>query len=122
DHASGEPMLLAATEAGDLFKLDRAGRRLGSACFGTEGIIGMEVIAHPEKKRNDVVLATRSGGVLVCDDDTLLVRASGNLEMPLTGLMLGPEKDGGRMVYAVTARGVNVLGYYPYFLRKMRTD
>jgi outer membrane protein assembly factor BamB len=122
DHASGETMLLVATEAGDLFKFDRTGRRLLAAGFGSTGIAGMEVISNPEKKRNDIVLALRDGRLLVCDDSGFLVRAAADTGTPLTGLMIFPGRDGERMVYAVSNRGIHAAGYYPYYLRKMRAD
>jgi hypothetical protein len=122
DHASGEAVILAATEAGDLFKFDRAGRRLIAAGLGSAGIAGMEVIANPGKKRNDIVLALRDGQVLVCDDTEFLVRGARRLGEPLTGLMLGPEKDGNWKVFAVSNKTVHTLEYYPYYLRRMRTD
>ncbi len=121
NHAHGKPEILVATGAGDLVRLDRSGQRLGAAGLDAEGIVSLEVMAHPEHKRNDIVVALRDGRVLVCDD-SFLVRASASLGVPLNGLALGGERDGVRMIYAVSGPEIRVLGYYPYFLRKMRTD
>ena len=122
NHSTGEPEILVATEAGDLFRYDRSGRRIDSMGVGS-AITDMLVIPAPSWKRNDIVLSTRDGRVVVCDDASFLVRASVTVgSEPLKGLALGGKTGNEENIRAVSDRGVSVLRYHPFNLRKMRTD
>ncbi|MDP2981700.1 MAG: VCBS repeat-containing protein [Candidatus Latescibacter sp.] len=119
DFASGEPMILVATEAGDLFKYDRTGKRLLSMSVGS-AISDMKIIPVKEHGRNDIVLTTRDGRLFVADD-SLLIRASGNLGgAPLLGITLGGKSEKEEILYAVGEKGISMVSYHPFFLKKSR--
>ncbi|MDP2983235.1 MAG: hypothetical protein Q8O92_07890 [Candidatus Latescibacter sp.] len=112
-------MILVATEAGYLFKYDRTGKRLLSMSVGS-AISDMKISPVKEHGRNDIVLTTRDGRLVVADD-SLIIRASGNLgNTPLLGITLGGKSEKEEILYAVGEKGISMVSYHPFFLKKSR--
>lgn len=119
DPATGQAFVLAATDAGELVKLDRRGRRAGWLKL-SDGISDLAVLEYPGRARRDVVATLRDGGIVVCDED-LLVRASAACPGALTAVFPAGRDGGAELVYGVEGRAATLLKYRPAFLRKSRT-
>ena len=116
---TGEKRIVVATDAGYLIMLDRTGRRLNMISFGS-GISDLEIVAYPENGRNDIIISTVDGRIIICDDD-FLIRASmtpGN--SPLKGIIMGVKAPDGHIFYCVSDYGIHLLKYNPYFLKESR--
>ncbi len=119
DPASGGRLIFAATEAGELYKLDARGSRLGWTTLES-GIAAMAVVPFAKEHRVDLALGTVDGRLIVLDQD-FAPRAAGlaggpvRLVRAVTG---GP--DGTVLIHAAHDEGVRVFRYRPYFLRPSR--
>jgi len=118
DPATGEDCILAATDAGELEKIDRKGKRLGFLRLSS-GITDLAVLEYPKQSRSDVVVALGNGGVVVCDHD-LLVRGSTVCGAPLKAISLAGKDGEANLLYAISEKSITLLKYQPYFLRKSR--
>ena len=118
DPATGEEFILAGTDAGEVVKLNRRGRRVRTLTL-SGGITGLQVVSYPGQKRSDIAVSTRDGGVVVFDQD-FEIRAAAALDRELAGLALADEQEGVNRYFAVSDRSVILLGYRPFFLRKSR--
>jgi outer membrane protein assembly factor BamB len=115
----GEERILVATDAGEIYILDRRGRRLRMASLGS-GITGMEVIRHERQGRQEIVVSTDDGRVAVCDD-RLMVRASlATGAGRLLGVYPAGRSGSELRFYAVAADKVFEIVYHPFFLRPSR--
>lgn len=86
-------------------------------------ITDVRVIAAPEKKRNNIMLAMDEGRVIVCDNTTLLVRAASNPPGDrLKGMTFGKKTGEKEIIYTVADTQIDVIRYRPFYLRTMRTD
>ncbi len=119
DPATGQACILAATDAGELVKLDRRGDRIGRLTL-SDGVSDLGVLEYPGRTRRDVVAALRDGGIVICDDD-LLVRASAACPGALTAVFPAGRDGGAELLYGVEGRAATLLKYRPAFLRKSRT-
>jgi hypothetical protein len=119
DAGSGEPRILVATDGGDVFEYDRRGRRLRSLHLES-AITDVAVIPYAAHQRNDVVLSTRNGSVIVSDGSFRIRAAWSRDDRPWMGIRLGAVSNGQRTIYAVTEKGIQVLDYQPFFLRDSR--
>jgi outer membrane protein assembly factor BamB len=120
DPANGDPVLLVATDAGDLFKYSRAGKRLQSLNLQA-GITDMKVISYPAHRRIDIALSLRNGQVVICDDSLRVRAVLAASEDRLMGVSVGPWVDGQVVINSVSQRGIHSSIYHPYFLRASRT-
>jgi outer membrane protein assembly factor BamB len=118
DPVTGEEYILAGTDAGELVKLNRRGRRVRALTI-SGAITGLKVVEYPGKKRTDIIAAARDGGIVVFDQD-FNIRATAALADSPTGLIPAGEKGESRRFYAVSGQAVTLLEYQPYFLRKSR--
>ncbi|OGD23018.1 MAG: hypothetical protein A2W03_04570 [Candidatus Aminicenantes bacterium RBG_16_63_16] len=118
DPATGEEYILAGTDAGEVAKLNRRGRRVRSVTL-SGGITNLKVMGYPGKKTNDIAASTRDGAVVIFDQD-FEIRASAALERSLSGLIPGGRKGEMSSLFAVSDHSVALLEYQPYFLRKSR--
>ncbi len=118
DPERGEDCILASTDAGELVKLDRRGRRLGWLRL-PGSITDLVVLEYPEQARSDVAAALADGGVVVCDHD-LLVRASAVCPDALRALSVAGKDGEANLLYGISENSVTLLKYRPYFLRKSR--
>lgn len=119
DPTDGEPVLLVATDAGDLFKYSRSGKRL-QALNLEAGITDMKVIPYPDHRRDDIVLSMRNGEVVICDDSFRVRAVLAASEDPLMGVSVGQWLDGKAVIYAVSQKGIHTSSYHPFFLRPSR--
>jgi outer membrane protein assembly factor BamB len=116
---AGEERILVATDAGEIYILDRRGRRLRMTVLGA-GITGMEIVPHEPQGRREIVVSTDDGRVAVCDDK-LMVRASlatgaGRLMGIYPALRSGSQLK----FYAVAANRIFEIAYQPLSLRPSR--
>ncbi len=118
DPATGEEYILAGTDAGEVVKLNRRGRRLRALTLAG-GITDIKVVHYPAKKRSDIAASTRDGAVVIFDQD-FEIRATAALGQNVTGLSLAGKKGESNLYYAVSEREVALLDYQPFFLRRSR--
>jgi hypothetical protein len=118
DPVTSEEYVLAGTDSGGVVKLNRRGRRVRALTL-SGGITGMKALSYPEKKRSDIIAATRDGGIVIFDQD-FNIRATAALADSPLGLILAGSNGGSRRFFAVSAGSVALLDYQPYFLRKSR--
>ena len=119
DPLTGQKRILVATEAGELYMLDRTGKKLNMITFGSE-ISDIEILTFPDKKRNDILLSTRDGRIIICDHN-FLIRASFMVEnVPLKGIVMGPEVGKTHQFFCASDKKVHFLQYRPYFKRMSR--
>jgi hypothetical protein len=119
DPETGEDCILAGTDAGELVKFDRRGKRLGWLRL-PDRIMDLAVLEYSGQARSDVAAALADGGVIICDHD-LLVRASAVLPAGLNGLSPAGKDREAYFLYGISEKSVTMLKYQPYFLRKSRT-
>lgn len=120
DFATGEERLVVATAGGDVFVYSPAGQRLRGMSAG-RAITALEVIPYRDQRRNDLVLATEDGSIVICDDAALRVRASVKLgNAPILGVILGGRSGREQTIRGVMADGTYTLRYQPFFLWNSR--
>jgi outer membrane protein assembly factor BamB len=111
--------ILVGTEAGELYVLDQAGKRLKTTSLGS-GITGMEVLEYPARERKDILLAAEDGRVAVYDDN-FVPRASQDTGKGPVRRILPAGKSGEKLLfYAVGDKSISLVEYHPYFLRFSR--
>ena len=119
DPASGEDCILAGTDAGTLIKLDRRGKRTGRLTLSS-GIADVAVIEHPDPKRSDIIVSTRDGGVVVCNQDLQVRAALDSGDSTLTAVLPAGSERETNLVYGIFDRSVCLLRYRSYLLRPSR--
>ena len=119
DPASGGRLIFAATEAGELHKLDARGVRLGWTTLES-GITAMAVMPFAKEHRIDIALGTGDGRLVVLDQD-FTPRAAGLTGGPVRLVRAETRgEDGTALIHVAHNSGVRVFSYRPYFLRPSR--
>ena len=119
DPATGEASVLAATDAGELVKLDRRGRRSAWMKL-SDGISDLAVLEYPGRAQSEIVASLRDGSVVVCDRN-LLVRASAACPGAVKALFPAGKDGEAELFYGVEDKAATLLRHRPVFLRPSRT-
>ncbi len=114
-----EERILVATDAGEIYVLDRRGRRLRMTSLGS-GITGMEVIRHEPQRRQEILVSTEDGRVAVCDKKLQLRASLATGSGRLLGVYLAGRSGSRLRFYAVAANKIFEIAYQPLDLRPSR--
>ena len=123
DPLSGDCMLLVGTDAGDIFLLDRSGKRLQSFSLGGSfcGKISDIETLTGQKNETVAIVASTVDGLVIVLDDRFQVKASYTVDnVTVRGISVFSVTEKTQRFFVITDNAVFSMTYTPHVLKKSR--